>query len=166
MAMIKDAFTTLPAKPALYIAPILVVLVLSLYYRDQYNQCTGIKRERAALNDYLRSLDGSTPFRMVDFTAFEWNKVRIVAPVKPGTIADECPFDWNWASGERDALLADGLLTSIVFGLKGQVVSYLELRGDEVEILGAEGNLQPQAAVFDVKRKSGDAAGVTLTLVK
>ncbi len=166
MAMIKDALSTIPSKPALFIAPILVVLVLSLYYRDQYIQCTGIKRERATLNDYLQSLDVSKPFRMVDFTSFGWNKVRIVAPVKPGTIADECPFDWNWASGERDSLLADGLLTSIVFGQKGQVVRYLELRGDEVEFRGAEGHLVPENAVFSVKRKSGEAAGVTLTLVK
>ncbi len=166
MAMIKDALSTVPSKPALYIAPILVVLVLSLYYRDQYNQCTGIKRERAALNEFLQSIDASQPFRLADFTPFDWNKVRIVAPVKPGTIADECPFDWNWASDERDSLLADGLLTSIVFGQKGQVVSYLELRGDQVEFRDAEGHLTPEAAVFDLRRKSGDPGGVILTLIK
>lgn len=166
MAVIKDALSTIPSKPALYIAPILVVLVLSLYYRDQYNQCTGIKTERAELNRFLQAMDASQTFRLVEFTDFDWNKVRIVASVKPGTIADECPFDWNWESGERDSLIADGLLTALVFGQKGQVVRYLELRGDEVEFRGAEGHLVPENAVFSVRRKSGDAAGVTLTLVK
>ena len=50
MAMIKDALSAVPARPALFIAPLLVVLVLSLYYRDQYNKCVDIKQTRAALN--------------------------------------------------------------------------------------------------------------------
>ena len=162
MAMIKDAFTTLPAKPALYIAPILVVLVLSLYYRDQYEQCTGIKRERTALNDYLRSLDGSKPFRMADFTAFEWNKVRIVASVKPDTFNDACPFDWNWSDEERESLIASGHLAALVFGLQGRVVRHLEVNGAEVRFRGTgDNNLTPRSAVFDVSREAGR---VTLTL--
>ncbi len=163
MAMIKDALSSLPAKPALYIAPILVIVVLSLYYRDQYNQCADIRQQRMALNELLRAIDSPGNFRLADFTEFDWNKVRIVAGVAPGTIADECPFDWNWQSGERDTLLKSGLLTAVIFGRDGQVVSYLELRGDEVEFRSSEGNLTPETAVFGVERKPG-ASGVTLRL--
>jgi len=162
MAVIKDALSALPAKPALFIAPLLVVLVLSLYYRDQYNKCVDIRETRAALNEYLLELGSPAQFRLTDFADFDWTKVRIVASVEPGTISDTCPLDWNWASGERDTLIASGGLAAMIFGQKGQVVRYLELRGDEVEFRGAEGNLPREAAVFRVARKSG--GGVILTL--
>ncbi len=164
--MIKDALSALPAKPALFIAPVLVVLVLSLYYRDQYRQCLDIRQTRAELNERLRSVDLPARFRLADFTDFSWTKVRIVAEVKPDTISDTCPLDWNWASGERETLLASGLLTAIIFGQQGQIVRYLELRGDEVEFRGAEGNLTPEQAVFDVGRNSGGNTSVSLTLIK
>lgn len=164
MAMIKDALSVVPARPALFIAPLLVVLVLSLYYRDQYNKCVDIKQTRAALQEQLLALGSPAQFRLADFTDFAWNKVRIVASVTADTISDSCPLDWNWDNGERAALIASGRLAALMFGQQGQIVSYLELRGDEIEFRGVEGSLAPNEAVFEVRRKSGDGGGVTLTL--
>ena len=164
MAMIKDALSVVPARPALFIAPLLVVLVLSLYYRDQYNKCVDIKQTRAALHEQLLALGSPAQFRLADFTDFAWNKVRIVASVTADTISDSCPLDWNWDSGERAALIASGRLAALMFGQQGQIVSYLELRGDEIEFRGVQGSLAPNEAVFEVRRKSGDGGGVTLTL--
>ena len=161
--MIKDRLSVLPARPVLFIAPLIVVLVLFLYYRDQYTRCANIKQYRASLNALLRAEDTPGQFRLVEFTDFAWNKVRIVAKVEPDTISNPCPFDWNWESGERDSLLSAELLTALVFGLEGNVVSYLELRSDEVEFRGAEGNLTPESAVFTVGRDSSKGS-VTLTL--
>lgn len=164
MAMIKDALSALPAKPALFIAPVLVVLVLSLYYRDQYNKCVEIRQTRAALNQHLQTLGFAAQFRLADFTDFDWTRVRIVASVEPDTISETCPLDWNWASGERDRLLASGQLAAMIFGRQGQIVRYLELRGDEVEFRGAEGNLSPENAVFRVEASPLDNGTVILTL--
>jgi len=166
MAMIKDALSAVPAKPALIIAPLLAVLVLSLYYRDQYHKCVDIRQARAALNAILLAPDSPALFRLADFTDFAWTKVRIVASVVPDTISETCPLDWNWADGERERLLASGRLTAMMFGQQGQIVRYLELRGDEVEFRQVEGNLTPESAVFNLARKSGNAGGVTLTLKK
>jgi hypothetical protein len=164
MATIKNALSAVPAKPALFIAPLLVVLVLSLYYRDQYNKCVDIKQSRAVLNEQLLELGSPAQFSLADFTDFDWTRVRIVASVTPNTISDSCPLDWNWDSGERDALIASGGLAAMMFGQKGKIVKYLEFRGDEVEFRGAEGSLSPQQAVFAVQRKLGGGGGVTLTL--
>jgi len=166
MAFIKDALSSLPAKPALIIAPLLVVLVLTFYYRDQYGKCTAIRQERAALNEQLRSIASPGQFRLADFADFAWNKARIVARVESGTISDQCPFGWNWSGGERESLLASGRLAAIIFGSQGKVVRYLELRGDEVSFRGADGNLTPQTAIFDLTRENGPEGGVTLTLKK
>jgi hypothetical protein len=164
MAMIKNALSAVPSRPALFIAPLLVVLVLSLYYRDQYNKCVDIKQSRAALNEQLLALGSPAQFRLADFTDFAWTRVRIVASVTADTISDACPLDWNWDSGERDALMSSGRLAAMMFGQKGQVVRYLELRGDQVEFRGTENSLSPNEAVFEVLRKSGADGGVTLTL--
>lgn len=164
MSKIRDALSVLPARPALFVAPLIVVVVLSLYYRDQYNKCAAIKQSRAALNERLRSIAGEQRFRLADFTDFAWNKVRIVARVEPGTISESCPLDWNWPDGERDSLLAAGLLTAVIFGKQGRVVGYLELRADEVEFRDAEGSLTPDAAVFRVEADSADDSAFVLNL--
>ncbi len=163
---VRDALSSVPSRPALIIAPLLVVLVLSLYYRDQYNKCVDIRQNRAALTDHLLALGSPARFRLADYTDFAWTKVRMVASVAADTISDTCPLDWNWESGEREALIASGRLAAMIFGQQGQIVKYFELRADEVEIRGAEGNLTPQAAVFSVVHKPGSVAGVTLTLTK
>ncbi len=166
MARLKNALSTVPAKPAIVLAPLLMVLVLSLYYRDQYLKCVDIKQTRVALSEQLLALGSPAQFRLTDFTDFAWTKVRIVPGVDQDTISDTCPLSWNWASGERESLIASGRLAAMIFGQQGQIVKYLELRGDEVEFRGTEGNLSPEAAVFGVIRKSGDAGGFTLTLKK
>jgi len=166
MALIRDALSSLPAKPALFIAPLLVIVVLSLYYRDQYIKCDEIRQSRTALNTLLHSIGSQQLFRLADFTDFSWNRVRIAARMKPGTISEQCPFNWNWESGQRDSLLASGRLTALVFGREGRVVGYLELRDDEVSFRGVDGELTPQTAVFEVSRTDGRDGGVTLTLKK
>ena len=166
MAFIRDALSSLPARPALFIAPLLVVVVLSLYYRDQYVKCDEIRQSRSALNTQLRSIGSAGLFRLAEFTGFDWNRVRIAARMQPGTISDQCPFDWNWDSGEREALLASGHLTVLVFGRQGRVVSYLELRDDDVSFRGVDGELTPESAVFEVSRPHGSDGGVTLTVKK
>ena len=163
---IKDALSALPSRPVLFIAPLIVVVVLSLYYRDLYNRCAEVRQYRVSLNELLNSTETSARFRLADFTDFEWNKVRIVPQVEPDTISDECPLDWNWASDERDSLIASGLLAALIFGQKGRVVKYFELRGDEVEFRGAEPGLTPETAVFDVARNIADSDRVILTLKK
>ena len=150
MAVIRDALSVLPAKPAVLAAPVIVIVVLSLYYLDLRDRCHGIRDFRQTLVEHLRSLGPGSKFLLAEFTSFEWNKVRVVARVEPGTVADECLFDWNWASGERESLIDAGNLSALIFGLKGNVVGYLELRRDEIAFDEVDEQLTPESAVFDV----------------
>jgi hypothetical protein len=160
--MIKDALSVLPARPAFIIAPLIAVLVLVFYYGELHSKCDGMKQHRAALNEYLHSADARAPFLLRKFTNFNWDTVRIVSGLKAGGRSVECPFGWNWPDGERDALIESGLLGAIIFGYKGAIVKYLELRGDEVAFRGADSSLTPQTAVFEIE--PGDSPGVTLVL--
>jgi len=161
--MIKDALSALPARPVVYIVPAIIVVVLTFYYWEQYTKCSQIKQFRTSLTEALHSKSVSEQFRLVDFTGFVWDKVRIAANIKPGERNAECPFGWNWASGERESLMASGLLTVLMFGQGESIVGYAELRSDEVVFNGVESSLTPETAVFAVKENI-DSGGVSLTL--
>ncbi len=164
--MIKNALSVMPARPILYIVPVIVVLVLSLYYRDMYSRCTGNKQFRTSLNELLHSDGSGTQFRLSDITGFMWDRVRIVTNFEPESETGQCPFGWNWPAGDRDKLIASGLLTVLIFVDKGTMVEVLELSGDEVAFHGADASLTPQAAVFSIATNSENSAGVALTLSK
>ncbi|MDH5353281.1 MAG: hypothetical protein OEY09_02455 [Gammaproteobacteria bacterium] len=163
--IVKDALSVLPARPVLYIVPLIVVIVLSFYYWEQYSKCSNIKSFRTSLSETLRSRDDNDKFRLVDFTDFIWDKVRIVASVKPGERNVECPFGWNWASGERESLMTSGLLSVLMFGHGESIVGYIELRSDEVAFRDVDYSLTPQNAVFTV-RPNLESGGAILTLKK
>ena len=162
--MIKDALRSLPARPALFIAPLIAVVVLVYYYWDLHNRCTELKQQRLALTTYLQSLQPASSLQLADAIRFGWDKVRIVVDLGGAQRALECPFGWNWASGERDALIKSGLLTGMIFGLQDSIVSYLELRADEVEFRGVESVLLREKARFSVSRAGDDGSTVVLTL--
>ena len=90
--------------------------------------------------------------------------MRVVAKIEAGTVSVECPFGWNWPRGERESLIASGLLTALIFGQEGRVVRYVEVRSDQVAFVGVDGHLAPESAIFDMGANPAGGDGVTLTL--
>lgn len=162
--MIRNALSVLPTRPVLYLVPVIVVLVLSFYYWDLYTKCANNNQFRTSLNELLHSMEASEKFRLMDFTGFIWDRVRVVESFKPERRNTECPLDWNWPSGERESLIASGLLTVLIFVHEGIIVGYYELRSDEVAFRGADSSLSPEAAVFSIGTNSINSSGVTLTV--
>ena len=162
--MIKNALSVMPTRPIVYIVPAIVILVMSFYYGDIYATCQGNKQFRASLKELLAAANGSGQFRLADATKFGWDRVRVVTDFKPEASGAECPFDWNWPRGERDSLIASGLLTVLIFVRRGAIVNYLELRHDEVAFHGADASLSPRAAVFSIGANPDHSGGVKLTL--
>lgn len=164
MALIKDALSVLPAKPVVVAAPVIVIVVLSLYYWDLRDRCVDIRQARESLYQQLISVPTGSRFRLADFTGFDWNQVRIVASVVPDTMHDECHFGWNWPAGERASLIEAGQLSALIFGNRGRVVGYYELRRDRVAFDEIDAQLTPATAVFDVDRVPADDRIVSLSL--
>ncbi len=164
--MIKSVLAVLPTRPVVYIVPVVVVLVMSFYYWNLYAKCANNKQFRTSLNELLHSVDATEQFRLADFTGFAWDRVRIVGSFKPERRNVECPLDWNWPGGERETLMASGLLTVLIFAQEGTVVEYHELRGDEVAFSGADSSLTPDTALFEIGTNPVDGNGVTLTLIE
>jgi len=163
---VKEALSVLPARPAFLLAPVIAILVLLFYYGEMYDKCSRMKQQRAELNAFLHSPAASAGFRLGEFTDFDWDTVRVVSGLKGGAKSVECPFGWNWDSGERDSLIDAGLLGAMIYGYRGAIVEYLEVRTDEVAFRGVESSLSPRDAVFDVAFGGAAGGGVTLTLRK
>ena len=156
MALIRDALSVLPSRPAMVAAPLIVIVVLLLYYGDRREKCVDIQQTRDDLYRHLSMLDPGETFRLTDFFAFDWNKLRVVARVKPDSINDECPFDWNWSGDERERLIESGRLSVLIFGHRGNVVGYYELDRDRIAFEAVEAQLTPDNANFRVRRATGD----------
>lgn len=161
--MINNALSVLPTRPIRFIVPLIIVGVLSFYYWEQHRKCTDINQFRVSLTEALQAKAPSDKFRLVDFTDFAWDKVRVATNIKSGERNAECPFGWNWASGERESLMDSGLLTVLMFGHGESIVGYAELRSDKVEFRGVESSLTPKSAVFSIGKNFTNKA-VSLTL--
>ena len=152
MAGIRAALSTLPARPVLVVAPLIVVLVLAFYYRDRHAKCTEMKQFRASLAASLAAVPSREAVRFADLTDFAWDRVRVVTGFVPRERGAECPFDWNWQGGERTALIDRGALTALIFALGDEVVAYRELDGSAIEIRGVATLLTPETAIFELTR--------------
>jgi hypothetical protein len=160
--VIRQALSALPTRPIVYIAPLIVIAVLSFYYADLYSRCTAAREFRASLNEALERSGAGSAFRLADAIGFAWDRVRIVTGFRPERPANECPFGWNWADGERERLIAGGHLTALLFVHEGVLVNFLELRSDEVAFAEMDSSLSVEEAVFAVD--SGADSGYRLSL--
>jgi hypothetical protein len=162
--VIKEALSVLPARPIVYIVPLIVIMVMSFYYADVYSRCTAGKEFRASLNNTLMARANGSQLRLEDVTGFAWDRVRIVTGFDPERNDGACPFGWNWADGEREALIASGSLTALIFVHRAAIVEYLEVNANEVAFRGAETSISPRAAVFSIGPNPENGSGVSLTL--
>ncbi len=160
--MINNALSSIPTRPALVIAPLVVIGVLFFYYYDLHAKCTSSSQHREFLNQSLRALGENERFDLAEFTGFEWDKVRIIPRIEPNSRNVECPFGWNWASGERDRLLESGLLSAMIFASRDSIVSYFEFRSDEVSFDGVSSSLTPAQAQFKVASNPAGGNGFLL----
>jgi hypothetical protein len=162
--VIKEALSVLPARPIVYIVPLIVIMVMSFYYTDVYSRCSAGKEFRVSLNNTLNARANGSLLRLEDVTGFAWDRVRIITGFDPERNDGACPFGWNWADGEREALIEGGSLTGLIFVHRAAIVEFLEVNADEVAFSGAETSISPRAAVFRIGPNPESGSGVSLTL--
>ena len=159
-------FAGLPTRPVYYLALVLFVLAASYYYGTAYRDCTAHATLRDRVGAVIERSGGantSNSFRLSAITDFAWDRADILVNFKPdGTTAD-CPFGWDWSREKRDALVADDLLTVVVFSQSGNIVNYLEYRRDWADFLDVANPYTPSTAVFKVRRSPTDPPTFILT---
>lgn len=160
--MIKSALSVLPTRPVVFIVPIVVAVVMSIYYWNLYTDCTHDRKFRESLNVYL-SKNTAKQFRLSDVTEFNWDKVRIIGNYKPEIKVAGCPFGWNWSAAERESLIASNLLSILIFAYEGIIVEHIELRNDQVTFEKINTSLLPETAIFNVAGNRSNTVTLKLT---
>ena len=164
--MLHRALNSIPARPVLYIVPLIVTLVLGFYYWNLKNECTGRAAQRESFRQKVQEAADSTgTLKFADITEFPWQQVKGFAGLKPQRITGNCPLNWDWSSEERQEIIDASLLSVIIF-FEGRTISnYVEFRNDRIEIDDFGKNLTPETAKFSVQRTGPGRDSYKLTLV-
>jgi hypothetical protein len=162
--MLKDALAGLPTRPILYLSSIVLVLGLGYHFLSTYQSCRSHAGLREALSAAIEAgAEGKVPVALSQITDFAWDRAEILVNYKPGGASTDCPFQWDWSRDARETLIADDLLTVIVFVRDGKLVNYLEYRRDRAKFVGVNNPYSPETAVFRVEPSPDKAGAYVLT---
>lgn len=163
--MIRDMFHSVPARPAIIIAPIVILLCLGIYYYDKKISCNKQASMREELRQGVEKLDPTTIFKLADWTAFPWDKVQVYNNFKPRGKQPGCIFEWDWTDTQRQKIIDAGLMTVLLFANEGRLVESIELRSDQLDVQVEGGEvLTPEDALFSIKTSSGEGTNLILSL--
>ena len=164
--MLKDALAGLPTRPVLYLSLTVLVLGLGYHFLTTYQDCSSHANLRESLRAAIRtSADGTVPVQLAQITDFPWDRADILVNYKPGGATIDCPFHWDWSRDTRDKLIAENLLTVIVFLRDGRLVNYLEYRSDLADFVAVKNPYSPDKAAFRVAPSPINPKGFILTPV-
>ena len=149
--MIRRAISSIPARPAIIIAPLLALLALGAWLLDLRAECTDQLEQRnrlmAAIEQAARS---GQPLELARVTGFDWEQARAFENFRPEHERRSCPFGWDWPQTTRAELIESGLLSIMLFFNQEKIAGYIELRGDRVSMTGIDQVLTPDIARFSV----------------
>ena len=164
--MIHRALNSIPARPVLYIAPLIIVLVMVFYYSSLKNECVGrVSQRQTFLQHVSQAANSGSTLKLLDITDFPWQQVKGFADFKPQHKTDSCPFGWDWSSDQRQDLISSGLLSVLIFFDKGLVSKYIEFRGDRILIDDFDKALTPDSAVFTAKQTGYEGVPIQLSVI-
>lgn len=162
--MLKDALAGLPTRPVLYLSAVVLVLVLGYHFLSTYVSCNSHAELRRGLRAAIEvGAEGKLPVALSQITDFAWDRAEVLVNYKPGGASTDCPFQWDWSRDAREALIADDLLTVIVFVHEGKLVNYLEYRRDWADFVAVKNPYTPDTAVFRVEPSANKAGAYVLT---
>jgi len=149
--MLKDALAGMPTRPVLYLSLTVLVAVLGYHFFTTYQSCRSHGEIREALGAAIDASAGAdAPLRLSQITDFVWDRADILVNYKPEGSTTDCPFGWDWSREQREKLIAEDLLTVIVFLKDGTLVNYVEYPRDHADFAGVANPYTPQTANFSV----------------
>jgi len=164
--MLKDALAGLPTRPALYLSLAVLILGLGYHFLTTYQECSSHAELRESLRGEIKArVADAAPMRLTQVTDFPWDRADILVNYKPSGETTDCPFQWGWSRDVRDKLIAEDMLTVIVFLRDDKMVNYLEYRGDRADFVDVKNPYSPQTAIFRVEPSPHSPDGYTLTPV-
>ncbi|WP_282606367.1 hypothetical protein [Pelagibius sp. Alg239-R121] len=153
---IQEALRSLPTKPGVIIATIIVVLGGGWQGYSLRESCvykagltsgltTAIETSAAA-----GSSEAPVPLNLANVTDFAWDEVQILQNYRLTTTSLDCPFGWHWSEDARSELAAKGLLTVLAFFQNGTFVDFMDHSGEIATFEVSEDKITKAQAQFRV----------------
>ena len=164
---IHRALNSLPTKPVVFLAPLLIVLVLAAYYWNVKSDC----QAAAELRDRFVRLvadagDANSPLRLDEVYPINWEFAKIFQNFQPKHRKRSCPLGWDWSDEIRQKLIDSEMLSVILFFNKGVISHILEFNNEMISVDEIGGRVTREHAVFNVeKSSSGQPAHYHLSVV-
>lgn len=161
MSTIRRALSSLPSRPAPYLSIVMIAGVLVYLYGGDYLRCTAHAEARAGLESAIAAAaasaapGGTGRLAVADIADFDWDRLDIQVAYTPDAEIPSCPLGWDWSAEDREALVAEGLLTVLVFSRGGAVVDYIEHRADRGDFRDIANPYTRENAVFAVDPARG-----------
>lgn len=153
---IQTALRSLPTKPGVIIAIVIIVVVGGW---QGYSLRAGCMQRADLMLNLTSAIEAAVVkggdanavrLNLADVVPFAWDEVRIVQNYRPTTASLDCPFGWHWSEETRDKLAADGLLTVLAFFDKGAFVDFMDYSGDLANFEVGDQKIVKERALFNV----------------
>ncbi len=150
---IHSALNSIPAKPAMFLAPLLIILVLATYYWKVKIDC----QAQAELRDqFVVSVTDAgmrgQPLRLDELYSEHWEFAKTFQNFQPKHRKQSCPLGWDWSDQIRQELINSGMLSVIIFFNEGVIAHILEFNNDRISVEEIDGRITRDLAVFKVDK--------------
>jgi hypothetical protein len=152
---IHRALNSIPAKPAMFVAPLLIVVVLGIYYLNVKSECefdAELREQFVAM--VANSGETGEPLRLDELYSANWEFAKTFQDFQPKHRKRSCPLGWDWSDAIRQELIEAGMLSVIIFFNEGVISHILEFNNDRISLDEIDGRLTRDLAVFNVEKNT------------
>ena len=162
--MIHNALRSIPSRPVKYLAPALILIVLTVYYLDLKSQCSKSFAQRQNLIHSIQlAKQNDQVFKLSSITDFEWDFVKGFIGFKPKHPKKTCPFGWDWSKQVRQTMIEQNKLSVFIFFKDRNIVNIQEFSSDDLNMENLDQKQTPESAIFNILQ--GDDQNLRLELV-
>jgi hypothetical protein len=137
----------------MFLAPLLVVLVLSTYYWNVKSDC----RAQAQLrHKFVGSVEDAgesgQPLRLDALYPTQWEFAKTFQNFQPKHRKRSCPLGWDWSDEIRQELIDSEMMSVIIFFNEGVISHILEFNNARISVDEIDGRATRDHAVFKVDK--------------
>ena len=153
---IHRALNSIPSKPVMFLAPLLVVLVLGNYYWNVKSGCEAQAKLRKNFVDSVADAGESGQLLHLDaLYSANWEFAKTFQNFQPKHRKRSCPLGWDWSDELRQELIDSEMMSVIIFFNEGVISHILEFNNARISVEEIDGRVTREHAVFKVDT-SGD----------
>ena len=150
---IHRALNSIPSKPVMFLAPLLVVLVLISYYWNVKSDCQAqVELRDKFVASVANAGETGQPLRLDELYSANWEFAKTFQNFQPKHRKRSCPLGWDWSDEIRQKLIDSEMMSVIIFFNEGVISHILEFNNARISVDEIDGRATRDHAVFKVDK--------------